>query len=79
MASEHVTPDAEGEKQRTASQNPSGVPDDVYDRLAARLTAPQIVELARVVGFWKTYNTIHDALRVPTELHLAGDTGYVHA
>jgi hypothetical protein len=31
------------------------------------------------VGFWKMYNTIHDALRVPLEEHLQPDAGYVTA
>lgn len=60
---------------RAASTSAGGVPGDVYDRLKAHLTAPQIVELACVVGFWKMYNTIHDSLRVPIEAHLAGDIG----
>ena len=55
---------------RAASADARTVPDDVYDRLNAHLTPPQIVELACVVGFWKMYNTIHDAFRVPLEEHL---------
>ena len=64
---------------RAASDDPGHVPDEIYDRLKAQLTPPQIVELACVAGFWKMYNTIHDSLRVPIEAHLAGDTEYVHA
>jgi alkylhydroperoxidase family enzyme len=57
---------------RAASADPRAVPDDVHDRLNQHVTPPQIVELACVVGFWKMYNTIHDALRVPLEEHLVG-------
>jgi uncharacterized peroxidase-related enzyme len=64
---------------RAASHDPSGVPDEIYERLKAQLTPPQIVELACVVGFWKMYNTIHDALRIPIEAHLLEDTDYVNA
>jgi len=64
---------------RAASQDPGGVPDEIYERITAKLTAPQIVELSCVVGFWKMYNTIHQALRVPIEAHLAGEAEYVGA
>ncbi len=64
---------------RAASQDPRTVPDEIYDRLKTLLTPPQIVELACVVGFWKMYNTIHDALRVPIEEALLANTGYVNA
>ena len=46
-------------------------------RLKQHLTPPQIVELACVVGFWKFYNTVHDALKIPVESQLLQDTGYV--
>jgi uncharacterized peroxidase-related enzyme len=64
---------------RAASADPAAVPDDVFDRLKMYLTPPQVVELACVVGFWKMYNTIHDALRIPIEAHLEHDTDFVHA
>jgi uncharacterized peroxidase-related enzyme len=64
---------------RAASADPKTVPDDIYDRLKAHLTPPQIVELACLVGFWKMYNTIHDSLRVPIEEQLQPNTGYVKA
>ncbi len=62
---------------RAASHDPQHVPDEIYDRLRALLTPPQIIELAGVVGFWKMYNTIHDSLRIPIEAHLLEQTGYV--
>jgi len=62
---------------RAASEDPSNVPREILDRLAAHLTPPQVVELACVVGFWKMYNTIHDSLHVPLETALLGESGYV--
>ena len=64
---------------RAASTEPSLVPEEVYERLRALLTPPQIVELACVVGFWKMYNTIHDSLCVPIEEHLQQNAAYVKA
>jgi uncharacterized peroxidase-related enzyme len=62
---------------RSASEDPTSVPQEVLDRLKKHLTPPQIVELACVVGFWKFYNTVHDSLHIPVESQLLGDTGYV--
>lgn len=53
-----------------ASYEPTNLPDELYERLVSNLSSPQIVELASLVGFWKMYNTIHDALRIPIEKHL---------
>jgi uncharacterized peroxidase-related enzyme len=64
---------------RAASASPGTVPDEVFHRLNQYLTPPQIVELSCVVGFWKMYNTIHDALRIPIEAHLEYDTDFVDA
>src|SRR6204780_3465967 len=49
---------------RTASEDPTSVPDEILDRLKNHLTPAQIVELACVVGFWKFYNTVHDSLHI---------------
>ena len=62
---------------RAASEDPTAVPDEILGRLKAHLSPPQIVELACVVGFWKLYNTVHDALKIPVESQLLQDTGYV--
>ena len=64
---------------RAASADPASVPNEIFARLKTLLTPPQIVELAAVVGFWKMYNAIHDALRIPIEAHLEHDTDFVHA
>jgi alkylhydroperoxidase family enzyme len=62
---------------RAASEDPTSVPDEILERLKQHLSAPQIVELACVVGFWKFYNTVHDSLHIPVEEHLLNDTRYV--
>ena len=62
---------------RSASEDPTSVPDEILRRLKQHLTPQQIVELACVVGFWKFYNTVHDSLHIPVESTLLGDTGYV--
>lgn len=62
---------------RTASETPGGVPDELLARLKKLLSPAQIVELACVVGFWKFYNTVHDALHIPLEQHLLADSGWV--
>jgi uncharacterized peroxidase-related enzyme len=62
---------------RAASEDPTAVPDEILGRLKMHLSPPQIVELACVVGFWKFYNTVHDALKIPVESQLLQDTGYV--
>jgi uncharacterized peroxidase-related enzyme len=63
---------------RSASEEPTAVPDEILQRLKKHLSPPQIVELACVVGFWKFYNTVHDSLHIPVESELLGDTGYVN-
>ena len=61
---------------RAATRDPSDVPQAVMDRMTAVLTPPQVVELACVVGFWKMYNSTHEALYVPIEDELLGDDGF---
>src|SRR5579862_8571323 len=62
---------------RSASEDPTSVPDEILQDLKKHLTPPQVVELACVVGFWKFYNAVHDSLHIPVESSLLGDTGYV--
>ena len=57
---------------RSASEDPTSVPDEILQRLKQHLTPPQIVELACVVGFWKFYNTVHDSLHIPVEVRAPG-------
>ncbi len=63
---------------RSASEDPTSVPDAILEQLKKHLTPPQIIELACLVGFWKFYNTVHDSLHIPVESELLRDTGYVN-
>ena len=58
-----------------ASEDTSSVSEEILADLKAHLSPAQIIELACVVGFWKMYNTIHDALKVPIEEHLLPEEG----
>ena len=62
---------------RSASEDPTSVPDKILQQMKKHLTPAQIVELACLVGFWKFYNTVHDSLHIPVEEHLLNDTRYV--
>jgi alkylhydroperoxidase family enzyme len=62
---------------RTASADPTGVPEELLARMKKHLTPAQVIEVACVVGFWKFYNTVHDSLHIPVESDLLNDTGYV--
>ena len=58
-----------------ASEDTNSVSEEILADLKAHLSPAQIIELACVVGFWKMYNTIHDALKVPIEEHLLSEEG----
>ena len=58
------------EYARAATLDHGAVPAALLEELAAHMTPPQIVELACVVGFWKMYNSVHEALHVPIEEEL---------
>jgi uncharacterized peroxidase-related enzyme len=62
---------------RAATVDHSNVPHTVLVRLAATMTPPQIVELACVVGFWKMYNSVHEAMHVPVEEALLGNVAFL--
>ena len=55
---------------RAATLDPADMAPEILASLAETLTAPQIVELACTVGFWKMYNGIHESLGVPIEAAL---------
>lgn len=76
------TPDDPAEKiaidyARAATIDHANVPRKILDDLAACMTPPQIVELACVVGFWKMYNSIHEALHIPIEEALQGNVTFL--
>ncbi len=64
---------------RAATVDHSNVPRAVLDRLAETMTPPQVVELACVVGFWKMYNSIHEAMHVPVEEALKANVAFLDA
>jgi uncharacterized peroxidase-related enzyme len=77
-------PDDPGEKAaieyaRAATIDHANVPRKILDDLAACMTPPQIVELACVVGFWKMYNSVHEALHIPIEEALQGNVAFLDA
>ncbi|PPR09860.1 MAG: hypothetical protein CFH41_02243 [Alphaproteobacteria bacterium MarineAlpha11_Bin1] len=65
------------EYAKAASVDHSNVPKSVLDNLAASMTPAQVVELACVVGFWAMYNSIHEALHIPIEAGLQGNTSFL--
>lgn len=64
---------------RAATLDHSNVPQAVLDELARVMTPPQAVELACVVGFWKMYNSNHEALHIPVEEALQGNVAFLGA
>jgi uncharacterized peroxidase-related enzyme len=77
-------PEDPGEKAaieyaRAATIDHANVPRKILDDLAACMTPPQVVELACVVGFWKMYNSIHEALHIPIEEALQGNVAFLDA
>jgi|SRR5580700_1628303 uncharacterized peroxidase-related enzyme len=60
-----------------ASLDPTGVTDEVRQRLAAHFTPEEVVEITLVLGFWKMYNTMHSAMGVPLEDPVAHEAGWV--
>ncbi len=64
---------------RAATIDHSNVPRAVLDELARVMTPPQIVELACVVGFWKMYNSVHEAMHIPVEEALQGNAAFLDA
>lgn len=64
---------------RAASLDHSNVARSVLDSLADLMTPAQVVELGCVVGFWKMYNSIHEALHIPVEEALKGNIAFLDA
>jgi len=67
------------EYARAATVDHANVPRELLDRLADVMTPPQVVELACVVGFWKMYNSVHEALHIPVEAALQGNVAFLDA
>ena len=52
---------------RQASADSAAVPDELRARLAAHFSPQEVMEVVLVVGFWKMYNTMHNAMNLPLE------------
>jgi uncharacterized peroxidase-related enzyme len=52
---------------REASLDATAVSDDLRASLARHFTPQEVMEIVLVIGFWKMYNTMHNAMNVPIE------------
>jgi uncharacterized peroxidase-related enzyme len=62
---------------REASHDATAVTDDLRAKLAQYFTPQEVMEIVLVIGFWKMYNTMHNAMNLPVEDPVAGYTGWV--
>ena len=63
---------------RAASADATAVSDDLRARLAQHFTPPEVMEIVLLVGFWKMYNTMHNAMNLPIEDPVLGYTDWVN-
>lgn len=61
-----------------ASLDAVGVTDEQRAHLAAHFTPPQVMEIVCLVGFWKMYNTMHNAMNAPLEDPVLEYSNWVH-
>ncbi len=61
-----------------ATLDPAGVSDELRDRLAKHFTPQEVMELILLIGFWKMYNTMHVAMKVPLEKPALPYEDWVH-
>jgi alkylhydroperoxidase family enzyme len=50
-----------------ATLDAAGVSDELRGRLAAHFTPQEVMEIVLIIGFWKMYNTMHNAMAAPLE------------
>ncbi len=62
---------------RQASRDATAVSDDLRANLARHFTPQEVMEIVLVIGFWKMYNTMHNAMNLPIEDPVLGYTGWV--
>ena len=62
---------------REASRDAAAVSDDLRAKLAQHFTPQEVMEIVLVIGFWKMYNTMHNAMNLPIEDPVQGYTGWV--
>jgi len=53
------------------------VTDELRARLAEHFTPSEIMEIVLVIGFWKMYNTMHNAMGVPLEDPVLSESAWV--
>lgn len=52
---------------RQASLDSTGVSDELRARLTSHFSPQEVMEIVLVIGFWKMYNTMHNAMNLPIE------------
>jgi uncharacterized peroxidase-related enzyme len=62
---------------REASRDATAVSDELRAKLAQHFTPQEVMEIVLVIGFWKMYNTMHNAMNLPIEDPVQGYTGWV--
>ena len=55
-----------------ASIDPTAVSDELRVRLAAKFNPQEVMEIVITVGFWKMYNSMHEAMKLPIEEPVLG-------
>ena len=63
---------------RAASADATAVSDDLRARLAQHFTPQEVMEIVLLVGFWKMYTTMHNAMNLPIEDPVLGYTDWVN-
>jgi AhpD family alkylhydroperoxidase len=62
---------------REASRDATAVSDALRASLARHFTPQEVMEIVLVIGFWKMYNTMHNAMNLPIEDPVQGYTSWV--
>src|SRR5437870_378584 len=57
---------------------PGAVSGELRAKLAGHFTPQEVMEIVLVIGFWKMYNVMHNAMDLPIEDPVAGYTKWVN-
>ena len=63
---------------RQASIDAAAVTDELRAKLARHFTPQEVMEIVLVIGFWKMYNVMHNAMALPIEDPVKGYTDWVN-
>jgi len=63
---------------RQASIDAAAVTDELRAKLAEHFTPQEVMEIVLVIGFWKMYNVMHNAMALPIEDPVKGFTDWVN-